>query len=147
MVATFLIYLRSGRISDLPLRLWILGGLTSLTVTVTAALPILIHALHNCLAGSIYVALVVFVFFGLMFSLFAPLLIGHKNASRVRVWSGQAAIKTLLWMVKLCFLFTVNTAIFFLNLFLAAIGPSDVAPKAGEALSHYIERSADMLAG
>lgn len=147
MVAIFLSYLQSGRISDLSLRLWILGGLTSLTVTVTAAWPSILHWLNCCFMGSIYVAVVVFVFVNLMFGLFAPLLIGRKNASRVRARSGQVAIKTLLWTVKVCFLFTVNTALLFFNLLLAAIGSGDVASKAGEVLSHYIERSADMLVG
>ena len=147
MVATFLSYLRSGRISDLPIRLWILGSLTSLAVAFTAAWPVMRHLLYYCLAGSIYLALVMAVIIGLMFSLFAPLIIGHRNASRVRSWSGKLAAKTVIGTVKRCFLFTVNTTLLFLNLFLAAISPGDVATKAGEALSHYIERSADMLVG
>lgn len=147
MIAILLCYLRSGRISDLPLRLWILGSLTSLAVSAVVVWPIVVRLLAHILVGSIYLGLVFFVFFGLMFGLFAPLLIGHKNANRIRARSGQAAIKALLWTFKVCFLFTVNTALLFLNLFLAAIGPGDVAPKAGEALSHYVERSADMLVG
>ena len=147
MVATFLSYLRSGRISDLPIRLWILGSLTGLAAAFTAAWPVMRHLLYYCLAGSIYLALVMAVIIGLMFSLFAPLIIGHRNASRVRSWSGKLAAKTVIGTVKRCFLFTVNTTLLFLNLFLAAISPGDVATKAGEALSHYIERSADMLVG
>ena len=147
MVATLVSYLRSGRIGDLPLRLWILGGLTSLAVALMAARPVILHLLYYCLASSIYLSLVVAVFFGLMFSLFAPLIIGHRNANCVRAWSGNVAVKAFLWVVKACFLFTVNTTLLFFNLFLAAVSPGDVATKAGEALSHYIERSADMLVG
>ena len=147
MVATFLSYLRSGRISDLPIRLWILGSLTGLAAAFTAAWPVMRHMLYYCLAGSIYLALVMAVIIGLMFSLFAPLIIGHRNANCVRAWSGNVAVKAFLWVIKACFLFTVNTTLLFFNLFLAAVSPGDVATKAGEALSHYIERSADMLVG
>lgn len=133
------------RISDLALRVFIVGLLLALGTGMAWAWTVLTTLSHVRILDRLISIGVMALVGWVGFMMIAPLIIGQKNARRAAHGSAAVIAKASVWLAKVAAMTLLNTSILLIRIGFAAFRKEDAAGQIVDAGTHYIERQADLI--